>query len=115
MNAQIQKDLFYVKARCYFSCFVMFAYADNIPAAVYASLVDNVNRNLGTFHRYLKLRKRILGVAQLHEYDLSAPLLAGIDPKYTIVEMEKKILATFIPLGGDYTLCEWTGVLFFTR
>lgn len=102
MNAQIQKDLFYAKARNYNSCLESSLDADNIPAAVYASLVDNVNRNLGTFHRYLKLRKRILGVAQLHEYDLSAPLLAGIDPKYTIVETEKHILAAFKPLGGDY-------------
>jgi oligoendopeptidase F len=69
---------------------------------VYYSLVDNVNKNLNTFHRYLKLRQRILGVDQLHYYDLYAPLLANVDLKYTIEESQKHILSALKPLGDEY-------------
>ena len=76
--------------------------ADNIPVQVYHSLVDNVNANLATFHRYLKLRKRILGVDTLHYYDLYAPLLRGVDLKYTVDESKQNVLASLAPLGDEY-------------
>ena len=53
--------------------------ATNIPTSVYTRLVDGVNRNLPTFHRYLRLRKRMMGVDQLHYYDLYAPLVAAVN------------------------------------
>jgi oligoendopeptidase F len=65
-------------------------------------LVDNVNKNLSTFHHYLKLRQRILGVDQLHYYDLYAPLLKGVDLKYTYDESQQHILVALKPLGSDY-------------
>ncbi len=53
----------------------------NIPVSVYTRLVDGVNRHLPTFHRYLKLRKRMMGVTDdLHYYDLYAPLVASVEP-----------------------------------
>ena len=102
LNAQIQKDLFYMKARKYTSCLESSLDGDNIPVRVFGSLVENVNKNLDTFHRYLKLRQKILGVNELHYYDLSAPLVAAIDRKNTFVEAREHILAAFRPLGNDY-------------
>jgi oligoendopeptidase F len=102
LNAQVKKDLFYKNARRYNSCLESALDGNNIPAQVYHSLVDNVNKNLSTFHRYLKLRQRILGVDQLHYYDLYAPLLANVDLKYNIDESQKNILAALQPLGDDY-------------
>jgi oligoendopeptidase F len=102
LNAQVKKDLFYKNARKYNSCLECSLDGNNIPTQVYHSLVDNVNKNLSTFHRYLKLRQRILGVDQLHYYDLYAPLLANVDLKYTIEESQKHILAALKPLGEDY-------------
>ncbi len=102
LNAQVKKDLFYKNARKYNSCLESALDGSNIPTQVYHSLVDNVNKNLGTFHRYLKLRQRILGVDQLHYYDLYAPLLANVDLKYNIEESQKYILAALKPLGNDY-------------
>jgi oligoendopeptidase F len=102
LNAQVKKDLFYKNARRYNSCLESALDGNNIPVQVYHSLVDNVNKNLSTFHRYLKLRQRILGVDQLHYYDLYAPLLANVDLKYNIEESEKHILAALQPLGDDY-------------
>ena len=102
LNAQIKKDLFYKNARKYNSCLESALDAGNIPTQVYHSLVDNVNNNLSTFHRYLKLRQRILGVDQLHYYDLYAPLLAEAALKYNFEESQEHILSSLQPLGDDY-------------
>ncbi|HYK91066.1 MAG TPA: oligoendopeptidase F [Acidobacteriota bacterium] len=102
LNAQVRQDLFYVKARKYNSCLESALDSNNIPTSVYSSLVDNVNRQLGTFHRYLKLRQRILGVDQLHYYDLYAPLVPSADLRYSVEEAEKRVQAALKPLGEDY-------------
>ena len=103
LNAQVKTDLFSMNARKYNSCLESALDANNIPTQVYHSLVDNVNKNLSTFHRYLRLRQRILGVDTLHYYDLYAPLLKDVDLKYTYEESQKHILAALKPLGSEYT------------
>lgn len=102
LNAEVKKNLFYMRARKYESCLHSALDGANIPVGVYRSLVDNVNRNLGTFHRYLKLRKRILGLDTLHYYDLYAPLLKGVDLAYSVEEAQKHILESLEPLGTEY-------------
>lgn len=102
MNAQVKKDMFYSRARKYNSSLESALDANNIPVKVYHSLVDGVNNNLKTFHRYLNLRKRILGLNELHYYDLYAPLLESVDLKYEVDAAEKHILASLAPLGADY-------------
>ena len=103
LNAQVKTELFYKNARKYNLCLESALDASNIPTQVYHSLVDNVNKNLSTFHRYLKLRQRILGVDTLHYYDLYAPLLKDVDLKYTYEEAQQHILEALKPLGSDYT------------
>jgi oligoendopeptidase F len=102
LNAQITKDIFYMKAGKYGSCLESSLDEDNIPVQVFHSLVENVNRNLPTFHRYLKLRQRILGVDRLHYYDLSAPLAVAADRQFTFAEAREHILAACRPLGNNY-------------
>src|SRR6185436_19643005 len=75
LNANLQTDVFSVRARHYGSTLEAALDASNIPPSVYSSLVDGVNANLPTFHRYLKLRKRMMGLDELHYYDLYAPLV----------------------------------------
>lgn len=103
LNAQVKKDMFYARARNYNSSLESALDANNIPVQVYRSLVDGVNLNLSTFHRYLNLRKRILGLKELHYYDLYAPLLSSVDLKYNIEEAQKHILASLAPLGPSYS------------
>jgi oligoendopeptidase F len=91
-----------MKVRKYGSSLESAVDANNIPVQVYHSLVDNVNANLSTFHRYLKLRKRILGVDTLHYYDLYAPLLRGVDLRYSVDESKQNVLASLSPLGEEY-------------
>jgi oligoendopeptidase F len=102
LSAEVNKDLFYMKARKYGSTLESALDANNVPVAVYHSLIENVNKNLSTFHRYLKLRKRMMGLDQLHYYDLYAPLVGGVDLKYTIEEAEQNVIASLEPLGKEY-------------
>ncbi len=102
LDANVKRDLFYARARKYTTCLESALDEANIPVEVYQSLVDSVNRNLPTFHRYLSLRKRMLGVEQLHYYDLYAPLVHDVELKYTVEEAEKHVLASLEPLGKEY-------------
>lgn len=102
LYAEVKKNIFYKRARKYQSCLESALDANNIPLEVYHGLIQNVNVNLGTFHRYLQLRKRILGVDELHYYDLYAPLLADVDLKYTYEEAQQHVIASLEPLGQEY-------------
>ena len=102
LYAEVKKDMFYRSARNYGSSLQVALDADNIPVAVYKGLVQSVNDNLSTFHRYLKLRARMLGVDQLHYYDLYAPVVKSVDIDYSYEEAEKLVLASLTPLGPDY-------------
>jgi oligoendopeptidase F len=102
LNGQVQANLFYANARSYKSALEAALDSPNVPASVYRSLVDGVNQGLPTFHRYLQLRKRMMGLSDLHYYDLYAPLVASADLTYTPEESEKNILAALAPLGADY-------------
>jgi oligoendopeptidase F len=103
LYAEVKKNMFYARARTYNSSLERSVDGSNIPAQVYHSLVENVNKNLGTFHRYLNLRKRIMGVDTLHYYDLYSPLLSNVDLNYPIEEAETHITAALAPLGSEYT------------
>ena len=102
MNGEVQKVWFFAKARKYPSALASQLDGPNIPASVYARLVDGVNKNLPAFHRYLALRKRMMKLDQLHYYDLYAPLVGSVDLKYTPGEAQKLVLAAVAPLGTDY-------------
>jgi oligoendopeptidase F len=102
LYAQVKKDMFYMKARNYPSSLHSALDGSNIPVEVYQKLVKGVNDNLPTFHRYLALRKRIMGVDELHYYDLYAPMVRNQDTEYSYEEAQKHILASLKPLGDDY-------------
>jgi oligoendopeptidase F len=102
MNASVQKALFLAKSRRYNTTLESALNGPNIPVSVYSRLVDGVNRNLPSFHRYLRLRKRMLGVAELHYYDLYAPLVDSVDLAYTPEQAKVHVKASMAPLGADY-------------
>ncbi|HEV7428567.1 MAG TPA: oligoendopeptidase F [Thermoanaerobaculia bacterium] len=103
LNAEVQKDLFYMRARKYPTTLDAALEPDSIPTSVYTKLIDGVNANLPTFHRYLNLRKRMLGLSDLHYYDLYAPLVANTKLDYSLDEAKKNILGAVAPLGTGYT------------
>jgi oligoendopeptidase F len=102
MNGEVQKVLFFSKARKYGSAVELALDGPNIPVSVYTRLIDGVNRNLPAFHRYLKLRRKIMAVSELHYYDLYAPLVASVNLQYTPEEAQTQVLAAVAPLGPEY-------------
>jgi oligoendopeptidase F len=103
MNSSIQKSLFYAKARKYPTTLEAALDGPNIPVSVYMRLIEGVNRSLPAFHRYLALRKRMMGVTDdLHYYDLYAPLVASVDLKYTPEEAQALVVEAMAPLGEEY-------------
>jgi oligoendopeptidase F len=102
MNSNVQGSIFYARARKYGSSLEAALDEPNVPASVYTKLIEGVNRNLPTFHRYLKLRKRMMGLPELHYYDLYAPLVKSVDMKFSVEDAEKNILQALAPLGPEY-------------
>ena len=104
MNGNVQRSLFYARARKYGSNLEASLNGPNIPKSVYTGLVEGVNANLPTFHRYLRLRKKMMGLTDdLHYYDLYAPLVASVNLKYTPEEAQGLVIASMAPLGSEYT------------
>ena len=102
MNSNVQTSAFYAHARKYPTALDASLDPYNIPTSVYSRLIEGVDRNLPSFHRYLKLRRRMMGIPELHYYDLYAPLVPSVDTKYPVDVAEHNILAALAPLGEEY-------------
>ena len=102
LYAEVKKDMFYARARNYNSSLQSALDKNNIPTEVYMTLIKNVNNNLDSFYRYLKLKKRMLNVETLKYSDIYAPVVKGIDLKYTFDEAKELVLDAVKPLGPDY-------------
>lgn len=90
------------RARHYTSSRAMSMAGENIPVTVYDSLITAVRGHLPAMYRYVELRKRLLGVEELHYYDLYAPLAAEVDAHYTYDQAKQMVLDAVAPLGEDY-------------
>jgi oligoendopeptidase F len=102
MNSSVEASAFYAHARNYTTVLEASLDAPNIPTSVYARLIEGVNRNLPSFHRYLKLRQRIMGLDELHYYDLYAPLVPSVKDEYPVELAEQNILEALRALGPEY-------------
>ena len=100
--AEIRKNMFYTRVRSYESCMERALDVFNIPVAVYRSLIEGVHSHLDTLHRYLNLRRRLLGLEELHYYDLYAPVVKALDLNYTYEEACEHVLASLSALGQEY-------------
>ena len=89
-------------ARHYESSRAMSMAHENVPGSVYDSLIEAVRDNLPTMYRYVDFRKTMLGIDELHYYDVYAPLVADLDVKYTYEEAQELILKAIEPLGKEY-------------
>ncbi len=101
--AHVNKDIFYVHTRNYKSSLESALDKDNIPVEVYSSLIENINNNLASFHRYLNLKKRMLGVDTLKYSDIYAPVVKDVELKYTIDQAKELVLDAAKPLGENYS------------
>ncbi len=102
MDGSLRKALFFARARRFDSTLEATLFRSRIPVEVYTRLIEGVNRHLPTLHRYLRLRRRMLGVDQLHYHDLYAPLVETAKVRFTPDEASTMIVAAMAPLGRDY-------------
>ncbi|MBT2762256.1 oligoendopeptidase F [Paenibacillus sp. ISL-20] len=102
LNANVNKNMFYSRVRKYPSVLEMALYGDNIPEEVYTNLIDTIHESLPLLHRYMELRKKLLGVDELHMYDLFAPLVEEYKWDITYEEAKQMTKEGLTPLGEDY-------------
>lgn len=102
LGGKVKKDWVYAKNRKYASSLEAALNSDNLPVSVYATLIEQINKNLPTLHRALDLKKRMLGVDTLHYYDLYVPLVEKVDMNFTVEQGQNAILDALKPLGEEY-------------
>ncbi len=102
LYATVKSHLFEKKVRGFGSSLEAALFPGNIPPAVYRQLVADVHRSLPTLHRYLALRKRMLGVETLRYQDLYAPLVPSAEMRFAPDEARDITLQAFAPLGKEY-------------
>ncbi|RBN40885.1 oligoendopeptidase F, partial [Priestia megaterium] len=102
LSGTVKKDNFSARVRHYNSARHSALSTNNIPEEVYDNLVKTVNDNLHLLHRYIDLRKKVLGIEDLHMYDLYTPLVKDVKMEVTYEEAKDYILKGLKPLGEDY-------------
>ncbi|MFS0634520.1 oligoendopeptidase F [Mesobacillus foraminis] len=102
LSGNIKKDNFNARVRKYDSARHAALSANNIPESVYENLVSTINNNLHLLHRYVKLRRKVLGVDKLHMYDLYTPLVKNVKMEITYPEAKDIILKGLAPMGEEY-------------
>lgn len=101
-DGMLKSAKFYAAARKYASPLAAALDSDNIPESVYHNLVDTLEKNLEPLHRYMTLRKRALGVKELHMYDLYTPLVNDPFKDISWSRAKKMMTESLSPLGGEY-------------
>lgn len=99
---QVKADIAEAGMRHYESAQAMYAFGEGVPTTVCDHLIAAVHKWMPLMYRYVALRKKILGVSELHYYDLYAPLSAGVQRSYSYEEAQSMILDAIRPLGDDY-------------
>jgi len=99
----VKADVFRARARNYPSALEASLFRDDIPVAVYDGLIGAVRNNFAPLFRYYELRRRVLGLAELHHYDTYVPLVPEIESHVSFDEATETILSAFAPLGPEYT------------
>ena len=102
LNGQNKQLKFYADARKYNSALEASLDATNVPVSVYDNLIEAVHAKLPSMHRYVRLRKKLLGVDELHFYDIYTPLLHGVDKHIPYEQAKQTVYDALAPLGEDY-------------
>ena len=102
LNAQNKQLKFFAEARKYDTAFEASLDATNVPTSVYKNLIETVHKNMDKMHRYVRLRKKLLGVDELHFYDVYTPLLKDVDKHIPYEQAKQTVYDALAPLGDDY-------------
>jgi oligoendopeptidase F len=99
----IQRDVYYARARNYSSSLEAALFPDNVPVDVYNNLISTVRESLPAVHHYLDVRRRKMGLKDLHHYDTYVPILSDIEKHHTWDQSIDVVIESLAPLGSEYT------------
>lgn len=102
LNAQVQGAVFSARARKYEGVLEAAMFQTNLPPEIYTQLVTQVNAGLPTFHRYLKLRGKMLGLSELRYYDIYPPIIEANTGVFDLKRSEEITFAALAPFGEEY-------------
>jgi oligoendopeptidase F len=101
-SSSVKKDVFFARERGYATSLARALSANKIPEAVYNNLLETVNKSLPVMHRYTRLRKKRLGLGELHMYDLYTPIVEDVDTNMRYEDACETVLKALEPLGEEY-------------
>ena len=102
LSAQINQLKFYAKARKYHSTLEAALSKTNVPVSVYKNLIQTVHEHTASMHKYIKLRKKLMNLDELHMYDIYAPIVSDADVKIDYKTAKDTVLKAVAPLGKEY-------------
>ena len=102
LNAQNKQLKFFADARKYSSVLEASLDQNNVPVSVYLNLIKTVHQHLDSMHRYVRLRKKLLGVEELRFYDVYTQLVSGVDKKIPFEEAKQTVYDALLPMGQAY-------------
>ncbi|TWT49338.1 Oligoendopeptidase F, plasmid [Rubripirellula amarantea] len=106
----VQRDVYYAKARNYTSSLEASLFPDNVPVAVYDNLISAVRESLPSVHHYLDVRRRKMGLKDIHHYDTYVPILSDIEKHHSWDQAVDVVLESLQPLGDEYLATLETGL-----
>lgn len=101
-NGNVQKNVFYAKARGFDSCLAAAAHGEDVPVTVYERLSECIDANIGKLHDYLMYRRRKTGLDELHMYDLHMPVVEGCEMSMDYEDACRLVVKALAPLGKEY-------------
>lgn len=102
LNGEVKSNIVNARIREYNSALEASIFENNIPVSVYKNLIKSVHNNLDSMYKYMDIRKRALGVEELHMYDLYTPIVKDVDFNIPYEEAKQLVIKGLEPLGDEY-------------
>ncbi len=102
LTGSIQRDVYYARARNYSSSLDSALFPDNVPRSVYDNLITAVHDALPSVHHYYEVRRRKMGLNEIHHFDTYVPILSAMQRRTTWDEAVKLVIQSLTPLGPEY-------------
>lgn len=102
LAGQVKKNVFYSTERGYDSSLDMYLKNDNIDTKIYDKLIETVSNNTSSLHKYISLRKKVLNLDKVHNYDMYVPIVKPVDSDITYDKGQHIIYSALSPLGKEY-------------
>lgn len=98
----VKQDTFFSRVKNFASSCEAALFGTNVPTSVYDALIEAIHDGLPTMRKYIDVRKKLLGLDEVHMYDLYTPMVKGADMKMTYEDAKKLVLGACAPLGDEY-------------